>query len=162
MAEEIMLNAEQNQHSELEDRYLLFYIQDMLYSVELRYVIEIIAVRTATHLPNLPVYIKGIINLRGKVIPVIDMRLKLGLPEREYDDKTCIVVIDISDIHIGLIVDSVSEVVTISEAQISDTPSGDIAEKYISSVSTNTDGCTILNIDSEKLFINDFGTIVAQ
>ncbi len=162
MAEEIMLNAEQNQHSELEDRYLLFYIQDMLYSVELRYVIEIIAVQTATHLPNLPVYIKGIINLRGKVIPVIDMRLKLGLPEREYDDKTCIVVIDISDIHIGLIVDSVSEVVTISEAQISDTPSGDIAEKYISSVSTNTDGCTILNIDSEKLFINDFGTIVAQ
>ena len=84
------------------------------------------------------------------------------MPEREYDDKTCIVVIDISDIHIGLIVDSVSEVVTISEAQISDTPSGDIAEKYISSVSTNTDGCTILNIDSEKLFINDFGTIVAQ
>lgn len=161
MAEEI-LTADQEQRSELEDRYLLFYIEDMLYSVELRYVLEIIAVQTATHLPNLPIYIKGIINLRGKVIPVIDMRLKLGMLERDYDDKTCIVVIDINEMHIGLIVDSVSEVVTISQKQISATPEGDIAEKYIASVSTHTDGSTILNIDSEKLFIDDIGTIVAQ
>lgn len=156
------LPQEQDRQSELEDRYLLFYIEDMLYSVELRYVLEIIAVQTATHLPNLPVYIKGIINLRGKVIPVIDMRLKLGMSERAYDDKTCVVVIDIRDMHIGLIVDSVSEVVTIARNQISATPAGDVAEKYIASVSTHTDERTILNIDSEKLFLNDIGVFAQE
>ena len=70
MAGEV-LSMEQDRRTELEDRYLLFYIEQMLHSVELQYVIEIITVQRVTHLPNLPEYVKGIINLRGKVIPVI-------------------------------------------------------------------------------------------
>lgn len=160
MAGEV-LSMELDRHAELEDRFLLFYINQMLHSVELRYVLEIITVQRVTHLPNLPEYIKGIINLRGKVIPVIDIRLKLGLEEREYDDKTCIVVIDINEMHIGLIVDSVSEVVTISKDSISSTPPGDVAAKYIASISTHSD-TTVLNIDCEKLFLNDLDTIAAN
>ncbi len=160
MAGEV-LNIEQDKQFELEDRFLLFYINEMLHSVELRYVLEIITVQRVTHLPNLPEYIKGIINLRGKVIPVIDMRMKLGLEERAYDDKTCIVVIDINEMHIGLIVDSVSEVVTISKGSISATPPGDVAAKYIASISTHNEG-TVLNIDCEKLFVNDLDTVAAN
>ena len=160
MAGEV-LSMEQDRRTELEDRYLLFYIEQMLHSVELQYVIEIITVQRVTHLPNLPEYVKGIINLRGKVIPVIDIRLKLGMEERPYDDKTCIVVIDINEMHIGLIVDSVSEVVTISEESISATPPGDVAAKYIASISTHN-GTTVFNIDCEKLFVNDLETVVAN
>ena len=83
------------------------------------------------------------------------------MEERPYDDKTCIVVIDINEMHIGLIVDSVSEVVTISEESISATPPGDVAAKYIASISTHN-GTTVLNIDCEKLFVNDLETVVAN
>lgn len=150
-----------SQQSELDNRFLLFYIDHTLYSVELQYVLEIIAVQKVTRLPNLPEYIKGILNLRGKVIPVIDMRLKIGLEERAYDDKTCIIVIDLSDTHIGLIVDRVSEVVTLSPQDMAEAPAGHVMEKYIRSVSRHDDG-TVLNIDCEKLFLNDMETISAQ
>lgn len=149
------------QQSELDNRFLLFYINQTLYSIDLHYVLEIIAVQKVTRLPNLPEYIKGILNLRGKVIPIIDMRLKIGLPEREYDDKTCIIVIDLSDTHIGLIVDSVSEVVTISPQDMSGAPTGHVMEKYVRSVSSHNDG-TVLNIDCEKLFLNDIESIAPK
>ncbi len=153
MANDI-LNTEQTVQSELDNRFLMFYINHMLYSVELRYVLEIITVQSVTHIPSVPGYVKGIINLRGKVIPVIDMRLKLGMEEREYDDKACIVVVEIKEIHIGLIVDSVSEVVNVSKDNTSSTPPGDITEKYISSITVHNDR-TVLNIDCEKLFMDD-------
>jgi purine-binding chemotaxis protein CheW len=68
--------------------------------------------------PELPDYIRGIINLRGKIIPVMDVRLRFKKPLREYNDRTCIIVVDIRDISIGLIIDSVSEVLSIPEGDI--------------------------------------------
>jgi purine-binding chemotaxis protein CheW len=81
---------------------------------------------TITGIPQTPPHVKGVINLRGKIIPVIDLRLKFGLPAMEYTERTCIIVIEISkdDTHIliGILVDSVSEVINIKGADIEDTP----------------------------------------
>lgn len=91
----------------LNDRYLLFSIDDSYYGLPLAMALEILTIQSITRLPRVAPYIKGIINLRGKVIPVLDVRTKLGISERAYDDKTCIIVIDLHDMHVGLIVDMV-------------------------------------------------------
>ncbi len=100
------------------DKYLTFTIGKEYYGIEIRYVTEIIGVQPITEVPELPEYIRGIINLRGKIIPVMDVRLRFSKGFREYNDRTCIIVIDADDILIGLIVDSVSEVLSIPDEDI--------------------------------------------
>ena len=80
---------------ELSNRYLLFRIDEAYYGLSLTSVREIIQVPKITDIPGTPGYVKGIINLRGGVVPVIDVRLKFAMPEREYDSQTCIVVVDV-------------------------------------------------------------------
>ena len=99
-------------------KFLTFSLGKEDYGVEIKYVTEIIGIQSITEVPDLPAYINGIINLRGKIIPVMDVRLRFGKTVREYDDRTCIIVIDINDISIGLIVDRVSEVINIPESEI--------------------------------------------
>jgi len=96
-------------------RYLIFSIDDESYGIEIRYVTEIIGIQKITEVPELPDYIKGIINLRGEIIPVMDVRARFRKQPREYNDRTCIIVVDILGMPVGLIVDSVSEVVTIAD-----------------------------------------------
>ena len=140
---------------ELNGRFLLFYIDETLYGIELRLVLEIVNIQHITHLPGVADYINGIVNLRGKVVPVIDVRRKLYLPERPYDDKTCIIVLDVHEMHIGLIVDSISEVVTVEPEQMAAPPSmGDTANRYLSSVS-QINGKNVLNLDCDKFFQDD-------
>lgn len=103
-------------------RYLIFTIDKDCYGIEIRYVTEIIGIQPITAVPELPDYFKGIINLRGKIIPVIDVRLRFRKEAKEYNDRTCIIVVDIKDLSVGLIVDSVSEVAVINEADISEMP----------------------------------------
>lgn len=100
------------------DKYLTFSIGKEFYGIEIRHVTEIIGIQAYTEVPELPAYIRGIINLRGKIIPVMDVRLRFGKEFLEYNDRTCIIVIDIGDLPIGLIVDAVSEVITIPEQDI--------------------------------------------
>jgi len=100
------------------DKYLTFILGTECYGIEIKFVTEIIGIQPTTEVPELPEYIKGIINLRGKIIPVMDVRLRFKKAFREYNDRTCVIVIDISDISIGLIVDGVSEVLTIPEEDI--------------------------------------------
>ena len=99
-------------------RFLTFALGNESYGLEIKYVTEIIGIQAITEVPELPEYIKGIVNLRGKIIPVMDVRLRFRRPFREYDDRTCIVVIDIESISVGLIVDSVSEVLSIPDEDI--------------------------------------------
>ena len=106
-----------------EDKYLTFVISKEEYGIEIRYVTEIIGIQNITEVPNMPLYVKGVINLRGKVIPVIDVRLRFGVVERAYDDRTCIIVINIDDQSVGLIVDRVSEVLEIPRSEIEPPPS---------------------------------------
>ncbi len=112
--------------SEIEDsqegKYLAFHVGKEEYGIEIRYVTEIIGLQKITDLPDMPDFVKGVINLRGKVIPVIDVRLRFGFEKREYDERTCIIVTNIDDVAVGLIVDSVAEVLDIPEKNVDPPP----------------------------------------
>jgi purine-binding chemotaxis protein CheW len=109
-----------------EGKYLTFTLASEEYGIGILKVKEIIGMIAITTIPQTPSHVKGVINLRGKVIPVIDLRLKFGLPSMEYTERTCIIVIEVSQevgyILIGILVDSVSEVLNIKGADIEDTP----------------------------------------
>lgn len=96
------------------DKYLTFLIDKQYYAIEIKYVIEIIGIQPVTVVPHIPAYVNGIVNLRGKIIPVMDVRARLDKEKIEYDERTCIVVIEYNEYTIGLIVDSVAEVLNIA------------------------------------------------
>ena len=104
------------------DKYLTFHLAGEDYGIEIRYVTEIIGIQKITEVPDMPDFIRGVINLRGKVIPVMDVRTRFRLPSREYDERTCIIVVDINESSVGLVVDEVREVADIPEAQVEPPP----------------------------------------
>jgi purine-binding chemotaxis protein CheW len=134
----------------MKGRYLTFPIQNESYGLEISYVKQIIGIQKMTEVPEMPYFMKGIINLRGVIIPLIDMRLRFGKPEREYDDRTCIIIVDVSGMRLGLITDSVSEVATIAEEDIEPLPGFNSARGYIKGIG-KTAGGVVLIIDCEKL-----------
>jgi len=105
-----------------EDKFLTFIVNGEEFGIEIRHVTEIIGIQNITEVPDMPHYIKGVINLRGKVIPVMDVRLRFGVKEREYDDRTCIIVINIDEQSVGMIVDRVSEVLDIPKNDVEPPP----------------------------------------
>lgn len=115
-------------------RFLTFSLSNETYAIEIKYVTEIIGIQPVTEVPELPEYIRGIVNLRGKIIPVMDVRLRFKKTFREYNDRTCIIVIDIKDTSIGLIVDSVSEVLSIPETEVVAPPDINGGNKYIKGI----------------------------
>ncbi len=140
---------------ELSGRCLLFNIGDSTYGAVLSLVIEIINIQTITKLPRVAHYIKGIINLRGKVVPILDVRLKLNMEERPYDDKTCIIVLDIEGVQVGLIVDNVLEVITLDKNSSTRPPKANLMHMQFLSSVTEIGGRVVLNIDFEKFFQDD-------
>ena len=104
------------------DKYLTFHLADEDYGIEIAYVIEIIGIQKITDVPDMPAFIRGVINLRGKVIPVMDVRARFNLPDRDYDDRTCIIVVDVDETEVGLVVDEVCEVSDIPEANVEPPP----------------------------------------
>src|SRR6476659_8950870 len=106
-------------------KYLSFHLggdENVIQVVKVR---EIVKLQHITGVPETPVELKGVINLRGKVIPVVDLRLRFGLPEKEYSQRTCIIVVELGRAAtgpMGIIVDEVSEVLTLQESDIQDTP----------------------------------------
>jgi purine-binding chemotaxis protein CheW len=105
-----------------QQKYLTFNILDEVYGIEILKVKEIIAIINITKVPLVPDFVKGVINLRGQVIPVIDIRLKLGIEEKEYTMHTTIIIVEIGDMSIGFIVDKTSDVVSISAEELSQPP----------------------------------------
>jgi purine-binding chemotaxis protein CheW len=99
-------------------KYLTFTLDKEVYAIEIQYVTEIVGIQPITEMPELPSHVKGIINLRGGIITVIDMRLRFRKQPAEYDDRTCVIVVKVHDIPIGLIVDHVTEVLTIADDYI--------------------------------------------
>ncbi|HEX3011119.1 MAG TPA: chemotaxis protein CheW [Syntrophomonadaceae bacterium] len=100
-------------------KFLTFVVGREEYGIEIRFVTEIIGgIQMITEVPEVPDYVKGIINLRGKIIPVIDVNLRFKKDAKEYNDRTCIIVIDINDLSVGLIVDNVAEVLSIADDDI--------------------------------------------
>jgi purine-binding chemotaxis protein CheW len=106
----------------LKGRFLTFRLAEEDYGLEIRYVTEIIGIQKITDVPDMPDFVKGVINLRGKVIPVMDVRVRFGLPEREYDERTCIIVVNVEEKSVGLVVDKVNEVASIPDDQIEPPP----------------------------------------
>lgn len=104
------------------DKYLTFAVGQEDYGIEISHVTEIIGIQKITDVPDMPGHIRGVINLRGKVIPVMDVRLRFKMSERDYDDRTCIIVVNVNDSPVGLVVDTVKEVADIPEKQIEPPP----------------------------------------
>ena len=132
-------------------KFLTFCLGNDYYGIEIKFVTEIIGMQPITEIPEMPVYIKGIINLRGKIIPVMDVRLRFRKPFKEYNDRTCIVVIDIKEVSIGLIVDSVSEVISIPNEEIVAPPNmAKDGNKYIKGIGKVGSNVKLL-LDSDTL-----------
>jgi purine-binding chemotaxis protein CheW len=123
------LNMKESNISEpsmLEGKYLTFNLMEEFYGVKVEWILQIIAIPDITMIPKTPAFVKGVINLRGKIIPVIDLRLRFKLSGQDYNERTSIVIIKInterSEVFIGLIVDKVLEVVDIAANEIEQTP----------------------------------------
>ncbi|MCP4399671.1 MAG: purine-binding chemotaxis protein CheW [bacterium] len=141
--EEQVTAVEENTRS---GKYLTFVIDDEEYGLEILKVREIIGIMDITAVPKTPNFVKGVINLRGKVIPVIDLRLKFGMEEAEQTEETCIIVISVNDLEIGIIVDRVSEVQDISGQDIEDSPEfgAQVDTTFILGMGKTNDRVTIL------------------
>jgi purine-binding chemotaxis protein CheW len=121
--EENLLNEMSTEEEDTQkNRFLTFAIEREQYGIEIKYVIEIIGIQPITMVPELPDYIRGIINLRGKIIPVMDIRQRFRKEAGQYNDRTCVIVININNMALGLIVDNVAEVLSIQENEITDPP----------------------------------------
>jgi purine-binding chemotaxis protein CheW len=135
------------------NKYLCIRLGSESYGIEIRHVIEIVELQHISRVPDLPGYVKGVINLRGKIIAVVDLRLRFGLAARPYDDRNCIVVSQLGDRSLGFIVDTVEEVLDIPEAQVEPAPrfkSQSGKERYIAGMGKVNDMVKIL-LDLEKL-----------
>lgn len=160
---ELMENNSEIDEDAMEGRYLTFRLGDEIFGIEIRYVMEIVGIQPITEMPEMPDYIKGIINLRGRIIPVVDVRIRFKKKCKDYNDRTCVVVIQYGGITIGLIVDSVSDVMAIPFEQISEKPeiSAKDSRGYIRNIGRLNEQ-VILLIDCEKLLNeNDLDEIPA-
>lgn len=142
------------------DRYLTFKLAKETYGVEIKYVTEIVGMQPINEVPELPDYVKGIINLRGKIIPVMDVRLRFNKPIINYNDRTCIIVVEIMDSVFGLIVDSVSEVINIPESEIVVPPSFiSGSNAYIKGIDKSTNEVKLM-LDCNKLLFEQVSVMI--
>ncbi|MCI9408983.1 MAG: purine-binding chemotaxis protein CheW [Oscillospiraceae bacterium] len=132
---------------------LFFNIGESIYGIEIKYVNEIINIEQITVVPKLPDYIKGVINIRGKVVPIISVRNRFGIEEIPYDDRTCIIVLEFENgDQVGIIVDRVQEVLVAKPGDISKAPDSKNvnANRYIKSI-IEIEGDIKLLLDCDKL-----------
>lgn len=123
MAEYDNMFLDDDEESSEENKHLLFRLGDEEYGINISMVQSIEEMQTIIAVPDMPAYVKGVINLRGKIIPVLDLRTKFNMETREYDDRTCMIITHIDENNAGLIVDTVSEVVDIPAKNIDPPPS---------------------------------------
>ena len=146
-----------SEQEHISGRYLTFVLMSEQYGLPIKAISEIIGVIHITPVPNTPVHCKGIINLRGKIIPVVSLRVKFGMPEIPYDEKTCIVIVEVADKestrHLGFIVDSVEEVVSFASDAIESTPRyGDSVDpRILSGIGKTSDGSVVMLLNTSLL-----------
>jgi purine-binding chemotaxis protein CheW len=143
-----------------EGKYLTFTLAEEEYGIGILKIKEIIGMLPITSVPQTPEFVKGVINLRGKVIPVIDLRLRFGIGEIDYTERTCIIVVEIASqagtVQIGIVVDSVSEVLNVKGDDIADTPTfgTKLDTEYILGMAKMEGGVKIL-LDIDKVLSAD-------
>ncbi|MDY6879082.1 MAG: chemotaxis protein CheW [Desulfatiglans sp.] len=143
-----------------EGKYLTFSLAEEEYGISILKIKEIIGMMPITAVPQTPAFVKGVINLRGKVIPVVDMRVKFGMDSVPYTERTCIVVVETSvvtdSILMGCVVDSVSEVLNIKEDDTEDTPTfgADLDTDYILGMA-KIEGSVKILLDIDRVLSSD-------
>lgn len=140
----------------IQNMFLTFELGNEVYGIGITHVTEIVGIQNITEVPDMPSFVKGVVNLRGQVIPVIDVRLRFKMDAREYDERTCIIVVNINDVQLGLVVDTVSEVMTIEEENISPPPkiASASSAKYIKGMGKVGEDVKIL-LDGKKLLFEE-------
>lgn len=131
-------------------KFLTFFLAGEEYGIEILSVHEIIGLMPITRVPGTPDYICGVINLRGKIIPIVDLRKKFGMQFKEYDSETCIIVVNVQGVEVGAVVDRVSEVLSIADEDIDPPPSfgKDVQTDFILGIGKSQSKVKILlNID---------------
>ncbi|MCI3927109.1 chemotaxis protein CheW [Paenibacillus sp. TRM 82003] len=152
---EIILDGAELEEDTLKGKFLSFSLGAEDYGIEIKYVTEIINLQPITVVPEVPPYMKGIINLRGTIIPVMDVRLRFHKEPKEYNDRTCIIVTHFEEVSIGLIVDSVAEVISIAETDIVDPPNmNQVSQRYIRGIGKVNQRVKLL-LDCSKLIHDD-------
>lgn len=145
------INSAHHQASQELVQLVSFHLDNEEYGVEVLKVREIIRMINITHMPNTPHYVEGIINLRGKVIPIISMRKRFGLMDIEVDSHTRVIIMDVSGELLGFTVDAVSEVIRVSASEVQPAPSvaaGGIGQEYIEGVINHGERLLVLlNLD---------------
>jgi purine-binding chemotaxis protein CheW len=136
-------------------KFLTFHLGKEDFGIEIRYVTEIIGIQKITEVPDMPDFVRGVINLRGKVIPVMDVRTRFRMANRDYDERTCIVVVNVTDKTVGLVVDKVNEVADIPDDQIEPAPhTRRIGDSYVKGMGKIDDEVKII-LDVHKLLYNE-------
>lgn len=134
-------------------KYMTFKNLGEYYGVALKHVVEIVGIQKITAIPEVEDYIKGLINLRGKIIPVIDVRVRFRQEPFEYNDRTCIIIINVNDILVGLIVETIAEVVEIDDSEIVPPPTlnpKNVRNQYVYGLGKVGESVKML-LDPEKL-----------
>jgi purine-binding chemotaxis protein CheW len=144
-------------------KYLTFVLANEEYGLEILKVREIIGMMNITSVPRTPGFVKGVINLRGKVIPVIDLRLKFSMPEAQHTEETCIIVVNVGKLEMGIIVDRVSEVLDIAGEEIEDTPSFGVSvdTRFILGMGKANGKVTIL-LDIDRVLSGSDNEVLSQ
>ena len=132
------------------ERCLTFESGGLLLFLSTKYVTEIINGHSITHLPLVPPFVKGIINLRGQILPVVDIRVCMDKPEAEYTNKTCIVVLNVDNIPLGIVVDSVRQVMDINLDYVRPIPLKR-QQKLLDCMITAEDGSVLMSFDCASL-----------
>ena len=132
--------------TELTEKYLTFFVEDQLYAIPSSQVMEIIRMQPITPMPKMPAYVKGVINLRGKIVPMVDLQLKFDRPAFTYNDRTSIVVVQSASYTAGLIVPAVNDVTNIAKSQINESPAvtKDGSQRYVKSIATLGDDVALI------------------
>ena len=148
-----------------ENKYVTFKSGNEYFGLRIQCVNEIIVYQEITQVPESEDYIKGLINLRGKIIPVIDVRMRFKQEPMPYTDRTCIIVITVKDTVVGLIVEKIAEVVEITEENIIDSPTlgneDKCQNKYVYGIGKVGDSVKLL-LDPEKLIKDDDWSVLEQ
>ncbi|MFQ6870037.1 MAG: chemotaxis protein CheW [Romboutsia timonensis] len=160
-----MNNNEEILDSKIDDLYMVFVINNQKYALSSKYITEIIEILPITKVPFLPEYMKGIINLKSTIIPVMDARMRFGMEPIEYSERTCIIIIENEANKIGLIVDAVNEVLTIPPKQIMESTKekNDLKESFVNGISQiNNDIQLILDCDSLVNIVGDMSNEINE
>ena len=163
MVNQKIVQEEEADSNEMKGKYLTFWTDQQMFGVPIADVVQIIGIQEITPIPDAPVYAKGVINLRGSIIPVIDVRIRFGKPEIAYSEHTCIIVTKLDELYIGFIVDLVDEVTTIDDDHISPPPvlSKDYVNPYLTGIGKVRDKVVMLVDTSKILTEKEFSMVSA-